>query len=108
MANTFKIRSQLPSDDRADICAANLHSVDVATKYYVAAELVAECEGQSNTAGDFVRGLGKSTRIVLKCRYVCALILAGVVYNLFSLQFRQTFEVPVDYRGIAFAKTGSS
>ena len=43
-------------EDRADICAANLHSVDVATKYYVAADLVAECKGNADWQHKCQRG----------------------------------------------------
>lgn len=61
-------RMNIPSEDRADICEANLHTMSVADKHYVHPLVAAVAPAQHPSRGDFIRGLGKrSFSISLVC-----------------------------------------
>ncbi len=73
LVSTEAMRQRLTPLDRADIEAANLHSLEVADRYYVSPVVRADEEGASSRhqgTGRLLRGLGKGTplcsRIPLK------------------------------------------
>jgi len=65
---TIKIiihRQRWPQEERADLAAANLHTLEVANAHYVNEQVAAEASdlnlGTIGLPGDFIRGLGKCT-----------------------------------------------
>jgi len=96
------VRAGLAKEVRADICAANLHTVAVADRYYVVDAGQAGRSVESAAGGDFERGLGKRARSPFSSPFAAMPLLTAsfVVYSLFTPEFRTAFGVPLDYRGI--------
>jgi hypothetical protein len=60
VVSTAVAQANVSAGERADMCAANLHTVAVADRYYVAFPNGGSASGPS-MVGDFLRGLGQST-----------------------------------------------
>ena len=97
-------------EERADLCEANLHTMEVAHEHYLNRQVAEEeqVDRRIVAGGDFVRGLGKS--MCFYCfnddgRFDVVHVLIThyhLVYGLFTEQFRQRFAVPTNYREIAY------
>ena len=97
---------------RADMCAANLHTVAVADRYYVVPTISATSSSEGRgLSGEFVNGLGKSTTsfspLYLFSSECCADYHCFLVYALFPAAFRQAFGVPINYKSILQSHFGS-
>ena len=60
-------RQRWSRDERADVCAANLHTLDVANVHYVNEQVAADAGDlgrRGGPPGDFIRGLGKRTALL--------------------------------------------
>ena len=63
VVSTAVAQANVSAAERADLCAANLHTVAVADRYYVASKSGGSAFGPS-MSGDFLRGLGQSTLFI--------------------------------------------
>jgi hypothetical protein len=61
IVSTAAVHQNIPSEDRADLEAANLHTLEVAERYYVSPLVASSAAVGSADAGRFARGLGKRT-----------------------------------------------
>lgn len=60
-------RQRWSPEDRADVCAANLHTIEVADAHYLNKQVAADAnlDRQGGPAGEFIRGLGKRTSFLI-------------------------------------------
>lgn len=99
IVSTAVAHSGLDDAARADICAANLHTVAVANRFYVKNAQDLHRTARAGRAGDFERGLGQSASLSSSESFPCCHAhFVCSVYSFFTPQFRAEFGVLIDYR----------